>query len=163
MLFRSTHRTRWWAAAAYTYTLDTAGNRVAVAERVLGPSAPVYLPVVMKGAGGVGEGMMGGGEESLDAAPLPEVFESPLLLPEAFESPLDVERPAGRPAQRSVLARPLRDSTYPAAVAGTRVISYTYDPLNRLIEAAYSSGERYRYSYDALGVRPVYPKSKEGG
>jgi len=31
------------------------------------------------------------------------------------------------------------------------VISYTYDPLNRLVEAAHSSGERFQYNYDSVG------------
>ena len=35
----------------------------------------------------------------------------------------------------------------------TRVISYTYDPLNRLSQAAYSSGECYQYAYDRVGNR----------
>jgi len=35
----------------------------------------------------------------------------------------------------------------------TRVISYTYDPLNRLTGAYYSTGERYAYAYDAVGNR----------
>jgi RHS repeat-associated protein len=34
-----------------------------------------------------------------------------------------------------------------------RVISYTYDSLYRLITATYSSGESYRYTYDAVGNR----------
>ena len=33
------------------------------------------------------------------------------------------------------------------------LIAYTYDPLGRLIEAAYSSGERFEYSYDEVGNR----------
>ncbi|RLC70876.1 MAG: RHS repeat protein, partial [Chloroflexi bacterium] len=35
----------------------------------------------------------------------------------------------------------------------TRVISYTYDPLNRLTDAAYSTGEQFEYQYDAVGNR----------
>ncbi len=35
----------------------------------------------------------------------------------------------------------------------TRAIAYTYDPLNRLIEADYSTGENYTYQYDAVGNR----------
>ena len=34
-----------------------------------------------------------------------------------------------------------------------RVITYTYDPLYRLTDAGYSTGEYYRYSYDAVGNR----------
>jgi RHS repeat-associated protein len=35
----------------------------------------------------------------------------------------------------------------------TREIDYTYDPLYRLIEADYSTGEFYSYTYDAVGNR----------
>jgi len=38
-------------------------------------------------------------------------------------------------------------------VTTTRVISYTYDPLGRLVEADYSTGESYEYAYDAVGNR----------
>jgi RHS repeat-associated protein len=43
--------------------------------------------------------------------------------------------------------------TLPTAVGDTRVISYTYDPLSRLTNAAYSSGECYQYAYDRVGNR----------
>ena len=35
------------------------------------------------------------------------------------------------------------------AITTTRVISYTYDPLGRLVEADYSTGEQFEYAYDA--------------
>ena len=35
----------------------------------------------------------------------------------------------------------------------TRVITYTYDPLNRLVEADYSTGEQFEYGYDEVGNR----------
>jgi YD repeat-containing protein len=35
----------------------------------------------------------------------------------------------------------------------TRVITYTYDPLYRLTDADYSTGERFEYAYDAVGNR----------
>jgi YD repeat-containing protein len=38
-------------------------------------------------------------------------------------------------------------------VTGTRVISYTYDPLGRLVEADYSTGESFEYRYDAASNR----------
>ena len=38
-------------------------------------------------------------------------------------------------------------------MTSTRVISYTYDPLGRLVGADYSTGERYAYAYDAVGNR----------
>ena len=36
---------------------------------------------------------------------------------------------------------------------GEIVIAYVYDPLNRLTEADYSSGEYYHYAYDSVGNR----------
>jgi RHS repeat-associated protein len=41
-------------------------------------------------------------------------------------------------------------------VTTTRVITYIYDPLNRLISATYSTGEQFGYGYDAVGNRTVY-------
>ncbi len=45
----------------------------------------------------------------------------------------------------------------PLAQAGeltvTRVMSYTYDPLGRLVDAAYSTGESFQYEFDAAGNR----------
>lgn len=43
--------------------------------------------------------------------------------------------------------------TLPNAIGDTRVISYTYDPLYRLNQAAYSSGECFQYAYDKVGNR----------
>jgi RHS repeat-associated protein len=43
--------------------------------------------------------------------------------------------------------------TLPTGIGDTRVISYTYDPLSRLSQAAYSSGECYQYGYDRVGNR----------
>jgi YD repeat-containing protein len=42
-----------------------------------------------------------------------------------------------------------------SAVATTRVTSYVYDPLGRLVEADYSTGEHFEYAYDAVGNRTV--------
>ena len=39
------------------------------------------------------------------------------------------------------------------AITTTRVITYTYDPLNRLTKATYSSGESYEYAHDVVGNR----------
>ena len=39
------------------------------------------------------------------------------------------------------------------AVTTTRVITYTYDPLNRLVGAEYSTGEQFEYTYNAVGNR----------
>ncbi|MFQ6102579.1 MAG: RHS repeat domain-containing protein, partial [Anaerolineae bacterium] len=40
-----------------------------------------------------------------------------------------------------------------AGTITTRVITYTYDPLNRLTGAYYSTGESFEYAYDAVGNR----------
>ncbi|MEA3395908.1 MAG: hypothetical protein U9R05_00405 [Chloroflexota bacterium] len=40
-------------------------------------------------------------------------------------------------------------------ITTTRVISYTYDPLGRLVEADYSTGAAFEYAYDAVGNRTV--------
>jgi RHS repeat-associated protein len=41
-------------------------------------------------------------------------------------------------------------------VTTTRVITYIYDPLNRLISATYSTGEQFGYGYDEVGNRTTY-------
>jgi YD repeat-containing protein len=38
-------------------------------------------------------------------------------------------------------------------VVAPRIITYTYDPLGRLVEADYSTGESFEYAYDAIGNR----------
>ncbi|MEM2125663.1 MAG: RHS repeat-associated core domain-containing protein [Candidatus Methanosuratincola sp.] len=40
-----------------------------------------------------------------------------------------------------------------------QAITYTYDPLHRLTGAAYSTGERYEYAYDAVGNRTAYTET----
>jgi YD repeat-containing protein len=51
---------------------------------------------------------------------------------------------------------PLAECAYPTSpITGTQVISYTYDPLYRLTDAAYSGGECFRYQYDKVGNRTV--------
>jgi len=40
-----------------------------------------------------------------------------------------------------------------AALLPTRVVTYVYDPLDRLVEANYSTGEKFEYVYDAVGNR----------
>ncbi len=41
------------------------------------------------------------------------------------------------------------------AAAAARLISYRYDPLNRLVAADYSTGEHFAYRYDAAGNRLI--------
>jgi YD repeat-containing protein len=52
-------------------------------------------------------------------------------------------------------------------LSATHVITYTYDPLNRLTAADYrsttltagSTGEHYEYAYDAVGNRTAMTKT----
>ena len=43
----------------------------------------------------------------------------------------------------------------------TRTITYTYDPLGRLTDADYSTGESYEYAYDEVGNRTAYTVTLE--
>jgi YD repeat-containing protein len=40
-----------------------------------------------------------------------------------------------------------------------RVITYTYDPLYRLVKADYSTGELFEYAYDSVGNRTRYTET----
>ena len=66
------------------------------------------------------------------------------FLPDPFRSP------ASPPAFSSASWAPC---VYPPPVPGGRAIRYVYDPLGRLVEAAYSTGECFQYQYDAVGNR----------
>jgi YD repeat-containing protein len=59
-LVNLTHMGPYWTLAAYTYTLDAMGNRLAVIERVLPPTPFVYLPVILKDFDRGGEQMLPG-------------------------------------------------------------------------------------------------------
>jgi YD repeat-containing protein len=59
--------------------------------------------------------------------------------------------PASIPAETTPEAPAAQTTT--GITTTTRVISYTYDPLGRLIEAEYSTGEYFGYAYDAVGNR----------
>jgi len=65
--------------------------------------------------------------------------------------------PVRWPAPDTVIAvDPATFLSSPAQNGGTlvsRVISYTYDPLNRLTGASYSDGTFYEYQYDEIGDR----------
>jgi RHS repeat-associated protein len=203
-LVNLTHNGSYWTLAAYTYTLDAVGNRLAVTERVLPPTPFNYLPVILKDFAGGGEQMLPGEQSSPFASPLatPPPFDSPLLptsnLPPhsaaapMFDPSLLIIAPIalaavvasrkGRkwallvavltgalvvvgqthtrasgaiPAPMPFLSpqSPPPGCTLPTALGDTRVISYTYDPLYRLNQAAYSSGECYQYAYDRVGNR----------
>jgi RHS repeat-associated protein len=70
-----------------------------------------------------------------------------LLAPVPVVQPVGDSSPAPSPAPRVQSA---------GVVTTTRVISYTYDPLGRLVEADYSTGEQFQYAYDAVGNRTVH-------
>jgi len=61
---------------------------------------------------------------------------------EATEGPLPV-----------AAAVPVQPQQQPGGEYLTRTITYTYDPLNRLTGADYSTGESFEYQYDAVGNR----------
>jgi RHS repeat-associated protein len=44
-------------------------------------------------------------------------------------------------------------------ITTTRIITYTYDPLNRLTAADHSSGESFAYEYDGVGNRTVFTQT----
>ncbi len=205
-LVNLTHNGPYWTLAAYTYTLDAVGNRLAVMERVLPPTPFTYLPVILKDFAGSGEQMLPGEQSSPFASPLatPAPFDSPLLptssLPPhsaavpVFDPSLLIIAPValaavvasrkgrkwallvavltgalvvvGQTHTRASGASPAPmpflspgsvppGCTLPTALGDTRVISYTYDPLYRLNQAAYFSGECYQYAYDRVGNRTV--------
>jgi RHS repeat-associated protein len=197
-LVNLTHSGRYWTLAAYTYTLDAVGNRLAVTERVLPPTPFNYLPVILKDFAGSGEQMLPGEQTTPFVSPLPfqsplppissapphhtaaPMFDPSLLIIAPIALAAVVARKKGRkgalfvavltgalvivgqthtsgalPAPMPFLSpqSPPPGCTLPAAIGDTRVISYTYDPLYRLSQAAYSSGECYQYGYDRVGNR----------
>lgn len=51
-------------------------------------------------------------------------------------------------------------SVYPLPLSFiTRVITYTYDHLYRLVDADYSTGEQFEYGYDTVGNRTVHTQT----
>jgi RHS repeat-associated protein len=76
----------------------------------------------------IGMALSGGGAPSVVAVPAPMPLLSPLPPPPGCTLPT-------------------------APITGTRVISYTYDPLWRLSQAAQSDGACYQYKYDKVGNR----------
>ena len=143
-LERITHTGAHWVLASYTYTLDAVGHRTAVAEYILPPAPPVYLPLVLLDSDG------GDSADGEGGALPPQPFDSPLAPPgdEVETSESDTEQVGMELDASSSLT-----CTYPQAITGTQVISYTYDGLHRLVEAAYSSGECFEYLYDPVGNR----------
>ena len=70
------HQGPHWRLAAYTYTLDAIGNRIAVMERLHGHTPHRRLPLVMNDFDG-SEMMMG----APSGGQLPEALASPLATP----------------------------------------------------------------------------------
>lgn len=63
------------------------------------------------------------------------------------------------------LRAPASESSFAPAFQGqtlTRVIDYSYDPLNRLVQASYSTGELFQYTYDAVGSTLEYSRTLAG-
>jgi RHS repeat-associated protein len=61
----------------------------------------------------------------------------------------------------SVVTATTRVTISMAYTTTTRVITYIYDPLYRLTEADYSTGENFAYGYDAVGNRTAYTRTLE--
>ena len=81
---------------------------------------------------------------------------------QALLLPGSQRRPAGLAALTPVRSSaPATQSGEPVTV--TRVITYTYDPLNRLTSAAYSTGESFAYAYDTVGNRTAYTETTLAG
>jgi YD repeat-containing protein len=104
--------------------------------------------------------LLSGGEEAL-VMPTPEAPDSPYPGPSTPEaSPEPTPWPSETPqAFRGghILARPAFGMpVIPPLALGpetTTVITYTYDSLYRLLDADYSSGEYFHYTYDEMGNR----------
>ena len=222
------HEGQHWTLAAYTYTLDAVGNRIAALEQVLPPTPHVYEPLLMRDY--EAEEMLGGGglllgesgsSPSLEGGPLlsplatpaADPLLSPLPLPgnqESSAAPPAAQAPVadlalllmaplglaaflmqkhrkrywagpaafvvlavgmigvclavtspgvdGAPATSALfspMTEPPGGCTLPSTVDGARAVTYHYDSLGRLTEAADSDGGCYRYDYDAVGNRLV--------
>ncbi len=51
------------------------------------------------------------------------------------------------------------EQDFRASAYTRRIITYTYDPLYRLVEADYSTGELFEYVYDSVGNRTRYTET----
>lgn len=153
--------------ARYVYTLDAAGNRRQVVETIATCAKLYYLPVIFKSGSGT----------SSPTAPPDSTFSSPITPPQS--SPQSQPAPGstdflarfiaylplifGGSPEGAPSATPPGDNLQIAALPSlpaacrpmtiTRTLVYTYDNLYRLTEARYSTGENYRYTYDAVGNR----------
>jgi RHS repeat-associated protein len=103
---------------------------VAIVHRKKGRrwSEPVATVLLAVAVVVIGMALSGGGAVPAVAVPAPMPFLSPPPLPPGCTLPT-------------------------APITGTRVISYSYDPLGRLSQAAQSDGACYQYKYDPVGNR----------
>jgi len=154
----------WLARTAYT--LDAAGNRIAVRESTT--LARVYLPLILRG-------YESAAPESAPAAPDP--LRSPLATPEA---PAEAEKVAPETAQR----RPWGDlwvwltqwlTAEPVAPVNLMFTSpiqvpppeealltlYTYDAGHQLTAATANTGTSYGFTYDTVGNRTLLTTTTE--
>ncbi|MFV2044155.1 MAG: RHS repeat-associated core domain-containing protein [Anaerolineales bacterium] len=77
------------------------------------------------------------------------VTPSATLTPTSTAIPSDTPTPTFTPTDTSTPS----PTPTPTPEPRTKTISYTYDPLYRLMAANYSSGEFFRYTYDPVGNR----------
>lgn len=157
----------WLARTAYT--LDAAGNRIAVRESTT--LARVYLPLIVRG-------YESAAPESTPAEPDP--LRSPLATPEA---PAETEKVAPETAQRRpwgdlwvwltqwFTAEPVAPVA-PANLTFTSPIQvpppeealltlYTYDARNQLTAATANTGTSYGFTYDTVGNRTLLTTTTE--
>ena len=80
--------------------------------------------------------------------PTPGASATPTSTPTATATATDTPTPTP-----TFTLTPTATATLPPEVMTTTTIDYAYDPLYRLVEANYDSGEFFRYSYDAVGNR----------
>jgi YD repeat-containing protein len=128
------------AVMGFGATAAQAGEPVAEAQRPALSELVLsdVLSLVLSPVEGLSKGRAeGSGPETLAGSGFP-------LAPVPAALPSNVSSPASSPAANVQAAE---------TITTTRVISYTYDPLGRLIDAEYSTGEQFEYQYDAVGNR----------
>ncbi len=116
--------TQWganWQLAAYTYTLDAIGNRIAVVERVLPPTPLDYLPLIMNTYSDTQEMLLQGDLDSPFVSPLP----APDDTTSPFVSPLSSSSRPSDTASQSGAAKPWPDPSLwvSAAIALAAIVA----------------------------------------
>jgi RHS repeat-associated protein len=162
--------------ARFAYDVDRLGMRRSVTETlVVAPEGRAAEGLVAEGRAAEGLAPEGGSSQSaLQARPGFAGATSAANLSSAWVD-LDVCLPAdgtptpvpptSTPVPPTATALPTNTPVPPTATpnetstpvppvgGGTRTITYDYDGLNRLIDATYSTGETYGYTYDLAGNR----------